>query len=792
MTTTAARPLAALAFVMICVVAAAAAAQSPPAEPGNPPAPPGKPEAEAIPRLPPVVVIDTTPVPVPALGTPIDRYPGNVQSVRPPELEGQHPLDLSDTLHRNLGSVSIAGNQGNPWQSDLTYRGFLASPLAGSPIGLSMYLDGMRFNDGFGDTINWDLIPQSAIAGVDVIPGSNPVFGLNTLGGALAVHTKRGFDFPGARLEVFGGSFGRWSVNAEYGGSHGPFDWYLNFNALSEDGWREASPTDLRQVFGKVGYRTDETDVELAYVFADNALTGNGLLPESLFARDRKALYTFPDETKNLMHLVNLRGSRELTDDLLISANAFYRYYRRATENGDVEISCRDDETGRLVFAPGGGTVHLGNCQGSSAGFVDRLGHRLDGELEREVDGAFRKTKTTTEDWGLTAQLSYRGKILGHGNQVTLGVAYDGHSSRFTQSEADADLVPGRRGVAVHPTEGFEDAVDVASEQRNIGVYLTDTFEVTDWLALTAGARYQNVRVTLRDRSGENPALDGRHTFERASPAAGLTVRPHPMVTLFAAYSEGFRAPTPSELACADPQAPCNLPNAFIADPPLDPVIARTFEVGARGTLPLGNRLEWSLALFRTDLLDDILFTQTATTGAGFFQNVAKTRRQGVEADLRGSAWKRLSYYLSYALVDAAYQTATTLASVTRADGVPVKPGDRLPGIPRHGIKLGAEVAVLDNLWVGVDVVSVTGAYLRGDDGNQQPKVPGYTLLNLGVRYAPIKHLEIWGRVNNVTNASYATSGALNWNAFVQPIGVERFVAPGAPIAGWVGVTLRY
>jgi outer membrane receptor protein involved in Fe transport len=757
---------------------APAAAQAPPAA------------SERIEQLPPVIVIDSTPVP--GLGIPVEKYPGNVQSVPPGDIDNRNRLDVSDTLLRGIGSVSINANQGNPWQSDLTYRGFLASPLAGSPIGLSMYLDGMRFNDGFGETINWDLIPQSAIAGIDVIPGSNPIFGLNTLGGALAVHTKRGFDHPGVKLEASGGSFGRWAVNGEWGGSRGPFDWFLTFNVLSEDGWREHSPSDLRQVFAKVGYRTERTDVEVSYAFADNTLIGNGLAPESLLARDRNAVYTFPDETKNLMHLFNLRGSQWLTDNLQLSANGFYRHYRRSTQNGDVEISCVDDETDRGVFTPAGRPLHLGQCQGSSEGLVDQRGRPLDGELEREAEGEFRRTKTDTQDCGVTLQLSHKGKIFGLGNQATVGVAYDGHRTGFTQSEAEADLAPRGNSVRVQPTEDFATAVDVRTDQQNIGVYVTDTLDITEWLSLTVGARYQHVSIKLRDESGENPALDGNHTFDRVSPSAGLTVRPLPGLTLFAAYNEGFRAPTAAELSCADPLAPCNLPNAFIADPPLDPVVARTVEVGARGRLPLGDRLEWSLAFFRTDLTDDILFTQTETTGAGFFQNVAKTRRQGVEAGLRGSAWKRLSYFLSYALVDATYQTSTTLASVTEADGIPVRSGDRIPGIPLHNIKLGAEVAILDNLWIGADVISVTGNYLRGDDGNQQAKVSGYTLLNFHVRWVPIKHLEIWGRVDNATNARYATAGAVNWNAFADPISVQRFVAPGAPIAGWGGVKLRF
>ena len=227
-----------------------ASAQSAPA-----PSPPA--DAAKLEQLPPVVIIDSTPVP--ALGTPIEKYPGNVQTVPARTIENQNLLDISDLLYRNLGSVNINANQGNPWQNDVTYRGFLASPLAGSPIGLSMYLDGMRFNDGFGDTVSWDLIPSRAMAGIDIIPGSNPIFGLNTLGGAIAVHTKNGREFPGTTLGASGGSFGRWNVEGEHGGFHGPLDWYVALNALGDDGWRDRSPSELRQVFANVGWEANGT-----------------------------------------------------------------------------------------------------------------------------------------------------------------------------------------------------------------------------------------------------------------------------------------------------------------------------------------------------------------------------------------------------------------------------------------------------------------------------------------------------------------------------------------------------
>src|SRR5262245_43872814 len=357
------------------------------------------PEADKPVSLPPVVVIGETPVP--ALGTPIEKYAGNVQTIPAERIDNQNLLDISDTLYRNFGSVNINGSQGNPWQNDLTYRGFLASPLAGSPIGLSMYVDGMRFNDGFGETINWDLIPQSAIANIDVIPGSNPIFGLNTLGAALWLPTRLGFAYPGAKLEAWGGSFGRWAVNGEYGGSYGPFDAYLTFNILDDDGWRAHSSSELRQFFGKLGYRTSQTDVTVSFAYANNNLTGNGLAPESLIAQDRRAVYTFPDHTRNLMDLVNITGSRWLTDDLLVSGNTFYRYYKRTTSHGDVETSCVDEASDAVAFTPSGQLVPLGLCQGPAAGFVDASGSPLAGGLELESEGEFRKTRMVTQDWGV-------------------------------------------------------------------------------------------------------------------------------------------------------------------------------------------------------------------------------------------------------------------------------------------------------------------------------------------------------------------------------------------------------
>lgn len=745
-------------------------------------------------EIPTIEVIGSTPLP--ALGTPLEQYPGNVQSLSADGLERQNALDVSEALFRNLGSVNLNNAQNNPYQADVTYRGFLASSLTGSAIGLSVYVDGVRYNDGFGDTVNWDLIPQAAIAGIDVIPGSNPLFGLNTLGGALAVRTKSGFSFQGTEAEVSGGSFSRRGFEIEHGGNHGQFDWYFTLNRADEDGWRDFSGTDVRQAFAKLGWDNGDTDVDLEFIGADNHLTGNGFVPESLIEIDREAVNTFPDATHNRQDFFNLRASHSFAPQTLLAGNVFHRQFDRSTLNGDVEVSCADPISGETPFLDADGAVELpvSRCEGAADDFFDEAGKPLTGgELEREAIGENRRTATDSRSRGGTLQLSQSGVLFGLSQRFTLGLAYDTSDNRFTQSERGGDIVEAGHSHTVSGIGEFETEVDVDTQQDNFGVYFSDALDLTDPLALTLSGRYQTVDIEIRDRTGdeENADLDGDHSFNRFSPAAGLTYQVQPGFTLFGSIGEGFRSPTAAELTCADPDDPCNLPNAFAADPPLDPVIARTIEFGARGKMPVGTALRWNLGLFQTRLRDDILFTVVESGGGGFFQNVDETRRQGVEAGLQAS-WSKLDVHASYAFIDATYESAVTLASFVDASGTQVKPGDRLPGIPRHSLRLGADYAIAESLSIGGDL-SVTGkTYLRGDDGNDLKQIDAYAVINLRVSYEPTKHFELWGHLDNAADAHFESAGTRNFNAFVEPIEEERFLAPGAPRAGWVGVKARF
>ncbi|MDQ7072273.1 MAG: TonB-dependent receptor [Gammaproteobacteria bacterium] len=373
-------------------------------------------------ELPSLSVINTTPLP--GIGLPLAKYPGNVQVISSETLEQQESTDLSEALFKNIGSVDINSAQNNPFQNDLHYRGFLSSPLVGSAIGISTYIDGVRVNEGFGDTVNWDLIPEFAIASIAVIPGSNPLFGLNTLGGALSIQTKNGFNFSGTQVELLAGSDARRSGTIEHGGSSGNVDWYIGANKFREDGWRQRSPSDVKQLFAKVGWETDTSDLDLSYTYANNDLIGNGFVPESHLTVDRNAVYTFPDQTENKMNFFNLRGSHWLAETTLLAANAFYRNYQRSTLNGDAEVLCVDPGD-NPVLDGNGNPLHPALCTG-----VNVL----------EAEGEDRTTQTETDNWGGTFQISHDSELFGKNNSFVIGSAYDKAETDFKVALTESTL----------------------------------------------------------------------------------------------------------------------------------------------------------------------------------------------------------------------------------------------------------------------------------------------------------------------------------------------------------------
>ena len=718
--------------------------------------------AESL-ELPRVDVIGTTPLP--GIGTPLKDVPANVQVYTSRELGRQRQGNVAEFIEQNLTSITVNAAQGNAYQPDISFRGFTASPLLGVPQGLSVFQDGVRINEPFGDIVNWDLLPQSAISSIQLIPGSNPLFGLNTLGGALAIYTKSGASNRGGAFELSGGSFGRATATVEHGGASGPWDWFFTGNLSKERGWAEHNPSRVEQFFAKVGYQTERDDVDVTVTAANNRLEGTQTLPLS-FLDDRRQAYTFPDINRNKLAMLAVKANHYLNDDVLLGANAYLRRYRNRSESsnvnhGFVEI---DSETG----AP---------------------------DAVQALNDRSRIEQTSA---GLGLQLTFSQPLFGRRNQLVLGATGDLGDARFRQ-DAQPATFDAMRGT--QPIGEFASETHAKTRTRNLAVYVLDTHALDERWSVTASGRYNDARIRIRDQSGAEPDLDGDHAFRRINPALGVTFNPNEAATLYASYSEGTRAPTAMELTCADPAAPCKLPNAFLADPPLRKVVAKTVELGARGK---SGDSSWSASIYRTDLLADIQFISSGgASNAGFFQNVGNTRRAGVE--LTGaSRWGPLGVTARYSFVDATYQTAfvehSPLNSSADASGdIAVASGARIPGIPRQSLRVRIDYEAGALSW-GANWIAIASSRLRGDENNRDVHgpVPGYGVLNVDGRWRLARQLELFLRINNVFDRHYASFGVLGSNVFANAARsfdpanavTEPFLGLGAPRGAWVG--LRY
>src|SRR3989442_1609065 len=254
-------------------------------------------------------------MPLPGVDLMLDDVPAPVRSVTAGEIEKSGALDLADFLNRRLAGVHVNEIQGNPFQPDINYRGYTASPLLGTPQSLSVYMDGVRLNQPFGEVVSWDLIPRIAISSTTLMPGSNPLFGLNTLGGALSIQTKDGRSNPGTAVQAIYGSHVRRAVEFEHGGARATgFNWYVGGNLFGESGWRDDSPSDVRQLFGKLGWQRAKTDLAFTGAYANNSLTGNGLQEQRFLDRDYGSVYTRPDVTDNRAAFFNATGRHRASD----------------------------------------------------------------------------------------------------------------------------------------------------------------------------------------------------------------------------------------------------------------------------------------------------------------------------------------------------------------------------------------------------------------------------------------------------------------------------------------------
>ncbi len=804
-------------------------------------------------------VVSTTPLG----GTDLDKdqIAGPVQTATAQDIQNSGALELGDFMNRQLNGVYLNEMQGNPFQPDVNFRGYTASPLLGTPEGLSVYVDGVRQNQPFGDVVSWDLIPKDSISEITLVPGSDPLFGLNTLGGAISITTKSGLTNPGWGGDALYGSSGRKQVEGEWGGGKATgFNWFLSGLGFHESGWRFDSPSDIRQGFARLGWRTEKTDFALTMSYAYNTMIGNGLQDYRLLQTDYSSVYSIPDSTANRSPSFNFIARHTFSNELTFTGNAWYRNIR--TE--EIDANFNTDEVGNLIYQP----TPEEQAVLSAAGYTGFPTSGADisntpfpkwpciaealqlGDPDGACDGVNIYSKEVQNDYGFSGQFTWiTSPKIGH-NLFAAGALLDRGSVDYTQTTAFGYVLPTYFVVSVPAwqdgstigTDGtpVDSAVDLHGLTPNWSLFFTDTLTLPKKVNVTVSGRYNRFTVDNLDRlspiAGPG-SLTGDYLFQRFNPAVGITWSPVSSVNAYARFSQGSRAPTSIELGCASPTDPCSLPNSLSSDPPLQQVVTDTWEAGLRGKpeIPFLHNLNWNVGAFRGENHNDILFIAAPVIGTGYFQNFAKTLREGFDADLDGRIGP-VTWGLDWTFLSATYQSVETLdGSANNTNnfalqgypGLPgvitVHPGNRIPLIPKQSGKAYLLYQATKKLGFYFDEVVDSSSYARGNENNAYkadgvyylgPGVsPGYAITNFRAHYDLTRHLQLAVQVDNIFNHEYYTAawlsntiltgqGAIQTLPFPAyttgpyagnaPVQSATFFSPGAPRRAWVELLVRF
>ncbi len=750
--------------------------------------------------LPTLDIFSTTPLS--GTGVDVTKVPAAVTKVDSKEIQRAGFPTPAKALSLNTPSIDMQTISGNDLQPDVFFRGFDASPVPGTPEGVAVYQNGVRINEAFGDTVNWDLIPSVAIKSMDVI-SNNPAFGLNALGGAISMTMKDGFNFHGTTLDIMGGSFGRAQSSLQWGKQVGPWSAYIAIEGIHDSGYRQYGASDIRRVYGDIGYKAERGEFHLQAGGASNVFGAAATSPYQLLQQGWGNIYTSPQASGNQVGYVNATANVHVTPTWSVQADAHVRSFYQSTQDGNPTSTQACDP------AQGGAAGFL--CFNSPSAPANGLnGLQLANTFAPGATlGEIDYTHTQTTSVGATLQATNTDKLLGHSNHLVLGASYDYGVTNFGASAQLGTIQPNYvvagSGIFLGPSGDpvSDGPVSLRATNAYLGVYAQDAFDVTDKLTVSAGGRYNVANIDLQDQIGSS--LNGGGYYARFNPMIGGTYKITHDVTAYAGYSEANRAPTPLELGCADPVHPCILASFLISDPTLKQVVAHTVEAGLRGSHTLGpdSRLNWQLGVYRTDLTNDILnIPDPVQQGFGYFQNVGATRRQGVEAHV-DYRYDRFTISANYAYIDATFLNGLSLGSnspYADANGnVQVSPGNQIPGIPHHRIKLLANYDLTPKLTIGGDVTVVSSQYFGGDYSNQFQQLPAYWVADLNASYQLTKNVQLYAMAENVFDNRYYTYGTFfdtgavpNYGAGGGAFTDPRSLAPARPQAIYVGMRATF
>ncbi|MDH4460823.1 MAG: TonB-dependent receptor [Flectobacillus sp.] len=721
------------------------------------------------------------------------KVPSTIQVFSAKQLANSNSIDVTDFFNRNVGSLHINETTGNPLQPDVGFRGFKASPLLGTPQGIAVYQDGVRLNETFGDVVHWDLIPKLAMRSIEIVPGSNPLFGLNALGGAISLQTKSGFSNATPIVSLSGGSFGRFIGEISIGNHQKNWAYFVAGSHFRERGWRDFSNSEASQLFGKVSYQTTHTSFDLSVSAGHSNLLGNGPLPAELLAENRTAVYTHPDMTKNSLAIFTLSGTHELKKGIKLNGNIYSRTKESYTFNGDAS-NYQKGKDGYLYHEEEESEEDDDDDDDDDdEPVIDQFGNKIIA-TEAVLSATNNITNSTQHNAGGVMQAVFESEFLGGKNLATVGVSADMGNVNFTSETELAQLTEDRStiGSGLYDQEAN---VGVKVKNNTMSVYFLEHFSPIEALSIALAGRFNYTHTVLEDQIGV--ALNGDHTFTHFNPSLGITWRMSKNADMYMNYNLATRTPTPVELTCADPLDPCRLPNSFLSDPPLKQVVASTFEIGWRGKIKA--LFNWNASLFSTVLSDDIYFISAgAYRNAGYFTNIGTNLHKGLELGLNKSLGKWTGF-VNYTYLNAVFGQDFIVNSPHHPEAVngeiSVKEGSRIPLIPQHIFKTSIEYQANAVFSLATDVLYNGSQYMRGDEANLLEPLKAYWLIGLRTNAQLSTHLNAFVRVNNVLNAEYTSFGMLgdpNQLPMFSSLQDKRFLTAGTPLSVQLGATWQF
>jgi iron complex outermembrane receptor protein len=755
------------------------------------------------------------------IGLSPEKVPGMLQSLGGDRLNAQREASVLGALGTEIAGASLTDVQGNAVFQDLRFHGFQASPLQGTPQGLAVYQNGVRLNEAFGDTVNWDAIPENAIARADLW-SSNPVFGLNALGGAVNLVMKNGFTWQGAEASLQGGSYGHGMASAQWGLEDRGFSFYGAAEGVTDEGWRFHSQFNLARLYADAGWRFGDSEIHLIASGAVTSLGVVGPTPIGLIQRNSRSVYTFPQTTRNSIGSVALNGKTRLDDNWQIEASAYLRALQQRHVDGNdgnfERCSNSSSFVGRLCLEDDGFPRPIPFTGAAALNFRNQFAILDQNNASiaftpGAIYGTVDRTFTDSNSRGVTLQVTGNAPLFGLANYFTAGFSLDSSAIGFRSTSTLGRIFPDL-DVAVDPAVAGSNSiihangnigyapVTLGATTDYYGFYAVDALDITEALTLTVGVRVNEADIVTRDRSGTAAELKGSHGYGHINPLAGLAWKVMDGISLFGSYSQANRAPTPLELDCANPALPCLLEGSLVADPPLAQVVSHSYQAGVRGDTDLADgKLDWSASLFRTDSDNDIVALASTIAGRGTFANVPSTQRQGVDlsAHFQTQGW---SAYASYSYLDATYQFTGTLASpnnpgANAAGNVIVTPGRRIPLNPAGSLRAGGDVDVMEGISIGGELAFTGSQYFDGDPSNFNAKLPSTVVVNLRAAWQIDPRWQLFATVDNLFDNRDALYGSYfdpsDTTGLITPaLSDPRTLTLRQPVSFQLGLKLKF